>query len=65
MSGEAIGIRIGREIAGITARDTVEQSLPHLSERERKGLLSHYVGVTTWEKIVGECGLPPRLLDDA
>ncbi|MBI4322566.1 MAG: hypothetical protein HY675_29090 [Chloroflexi bacterium] len=39
------------EIKSITSPDTIRTSLPHLNDDERRDLLAHYLGVTTWEHI--------------
>ena len=40
------------EIEAVMLPGTVQESLPHLTDEERTELLSHYLGVTTWQAIV-------------
>lgn len=49
----------------VTTPATIKASLPHLSETERSLLLDHYLGHTTWERIVAQFGLPPDTLIEA
>lgn len=44
---------------------TVEKSLPHLSSDERTETLDHYLGFTTWQKILQTFHLDAALLQDA
>jgi hypothetical protein len=52
------------EIEMVVLPDTVRGSLPHLTNEERTELLSHYLGVTTWQAIVSEFGLGTEVLLD-
>jgi len=52
------------EIEGVTWPSTVRDSLPHLTDEERTALLSHYLGVTTWQAIVTDLDLGNEVLVD-
>jgi len=52
------------EIIQITDPDTINNSIPHLTADQRQDLLSHYLGVTTWEDIVAEFDLDGNILID-
>jgi len=52
------------EIEGVTWPSTVRDSLPHLTDEERTALLSHYLGVTTWQAIVAGLDLGNEVLVD-
>jgi hypothetical protein len=52
------------EIEGVTSPSTVRESLPHLTDEERTALLSHYLGVTTWQAIVTGLDLEDDVLID-
>ncbi len=53
-----------KEVDNVTMPETVEKSLPHLSDEERIELLSHYLGSTTWQAIREAFGLPEDVLID-
>jgi hypothetical protein len=40
----------------------IASSLPHLSESERQEMMQHYLGFTTWRKVVEAFGLASTLL---
>lgn len=46
-----------KEIDDVTSHETVKISLPHLIDEERIELLSHCLGVTTWQAIIEHFGL--------
>ena len=45
------------EIDAVMSPEIIKGSLPHLTDEERKGILSHYLGTTSWEEIVERFGL--------
>lgn len=53
-----------QEIDLITDQETVNRSLPHLSSEQQTEMLTHYLGVTTWEDIVAKFGLENDVLID-
>ncbi len=52
------------EVQNITQSQTVESSLPHMSNEERKELMEHYLGMTTWQDIVQTFELGKEVLPD-
>ena len=46
----------------IVNTDVVTKSLPHLTPDERREVLDHYLGFTTWQQIVRSFDLHPNLL---
>lgn len=50
------------EIEAVMSQKTVEGSLPHLIDRERKEILPHYLGTTSWEEIVEHFGLEQEVI---
>jgi hypothetical protein len=52
------------EIEAVTSPSTVQESLPHLALEERTALLSHYLGVTTWQAMVESFDLGSEVLVD-
>ncbi len=51
-----------KELKNIVNPQTIKDSLPHLSEDERIKLMSHYLGVTTWQDIVERFNLRKEIL---
>jgi hypothetical protein len=51
-----------RELDAITDPVVVARSLPHLDDDGRALLMRGFLGWTTWQAIVRECGLDPRVL---
>lgn len=47
-----------RKLEEIRKCSTVERSLPHLGTTEREDLLTHFLGVLTWEQLAGEMFAP-------
>ena len=52
------------EIKQVLLPETIESSLPHLTANQRKEIMTHYLGWTTWEDIVAELGLDSGVLID-
>lgn len=52
------------ECAAITSAKTLTDSLPHLSENERQLLAQGFLGVTTWQTVCREFGLPWPPVED-
>lgn len=52
------------EIEAVTLSETVRNSLPHLTDEGRADLLSHYLGVTTWQAVVERFGLGSEVLPE-
>jgi len=46
----------------VTDPTVLAASFPHLSPEARTEVLDHYLGVTTWRRIVEEFSLPPELV---
>jgi hypothetical protein len=57
--GDKEGAKRAREIE---SPKRIASSLPHLSEAERQKMMRHYLGFTTWRKVVEAFGLTSRLL---
>lgn len=51
-----------KEIEEVMSPKTVKGSLPHLTEEERKEVLSHYLGTTSWEEIVEHFSLEQEVI---
>ena len=52
------------EIESIMHAETIQKSLPHLTDKERTELISHYLGMTTWQDIVERFDLGKQVLVD-
>ena len=68
-SGKGFGLILIDEKGGYNLDETtVNQSLPHLSQDERKELLNHYLGNLTWQQICSATGISyselPETIED-
>jgi hypothetical protein len=52
------------EIEKTVSPEVVAGSLPHLTEQGRGELMTHYLGVTTWQDIVRKFRLPESALPE-
>jgi hypothetical protein len=50
------------EIEAIMSPEIIKGSLPHLTDDERKEVLPHYLGTTSWEEIIEHFGLEQEVI---